>query len=218
MEVFSALLSDFKRRFQENNLGQVFRELLEELGYLSFLEKQSGDIKTREKRIHVVQELLRGAHRYAEDHPERDLGDYLERMMLFSENDDQDNSSTQALTLMTLHSAKGLEFPYVFMIGMAEGIFPNPRALDDDAEEEERRLCYVGITRAQSELVFSMAKTRRRYQDTVYQEPSRFLMELDEKLFATPIVGETSMEQKDKMQKRSRTDFFKNLEHFNGGT
>ena len=217
MEVFSALLSDFKARFQENNLGQVFRELLEELGYLSFLEKQSGDIKTREKRIHVVQELLRGAQRYAEDQPERDLGDYLERMMLFSENDDQDNSPTQALTLMTLHSAKGLEFPYVFMIGMAEGIFPNPRALDDDAEEEERRLCYVGITRAQSELVFSMAKTRRRYQDTVYQEPSRFLMELDEKLFANPIVGETSMELKDKMQKRSRTDFFKNLEHFNGG-
>ena len=96
--------------------------------------------------------------------------------------------------------------------------FANPRALDDDTEEEGRRLCYVGITRAQSELVFSMAKTRRRYQDIVYQEPSRFLMELDEKLFATPIVGETSMEQKDKMQKRSRTDFFKNLEHFNGET
>ena len=133
----------------------------------------------------MIQELLRGAQRYAEDHPENQLGDYLERMMLFSENDDQDGSTSQALTLMTLHSAKGLEFPYVYMVGMSEGLFPNPRALDDDAEEEERRLCYVGITRAQRELVFSMAKTRKRYQETLLQEPSRFLMELDPKLFST---------------------------------
>jgi len=218
MEVFAALLSDFGNRFEKGNLGQVFRELLEEIGYLRFLEKQSGDVKTREKRINVVQELLRGAQRYAEDHPDRDLGDYLERMMLFSENDEQDGPPAQALTLMTLHSAKGLEFPYVYMVGMAEGLFPNPRALDDDAEEEERRLCYVGITRAQRELVFSMAKTRRRYQDTVFQEPSRFLLELDEKLFSNPILGDASLEQKGKMQKRSRSDFFQNLKTFNGET
>ena len=138
--------------------------------------------------------------------------------MLFSENDEQDGPPAQALTLMTLHSAKGLEFPYVYMVGMAEGLFPNPRALDDDAEEEERRLCYVGITRAQRELVFSMAKTRRRYQDTVFQEPSRFLLELDEKLFSNPILGDASLEQKGKMQKRSRSDFFQNLKTFNGET
>jgi len=189
--------------------------LLDELGYLRFLEQQSGDVKSREKRIQVVQELLRGAQRYAEDHPENQLGDYLERMMLFSENDDQDGSTSQALTLMTLHSAKGLEFPYVYMVGMSEGLFPNPRALDDDAEEEERRLCYVGITRAQRELVFSMAKTRKRYQETLLQEPSRFLMELDPKLFSTPVIGEASLEQKGKMKKRSRSDFFQNLKQFN---
>ena len=116
---------------------------------------------------------------------------------------------------MTLHSAKGLEFPYVYMVGMSEGLFPNPRALDDDAEEEERRLCYVGITRAQRELVFSMAKTRKRYQETLLQEPSRFLMELDPKLFSTPVIGEASLEQKGKMKKRSRSDFFQNLKQFN---
>ena len=215
MEVFSALLGDFQGRFEKGNLGEVFRELLDELGYLRFLEQQSGDVKSREKRIQVVQELLRGAQRYAEDHPENQLGDYLERMMLFSENDDQDGSTSQALTLMTLHSAKGLEFPYVYMVGMSEGLFPNPRALDDDAEEEERRLCYVGITRAQRELVFSMAKTRKRYQETMLQEPSRFLMELDPKLFSTPVIGEASLEQKGKMKKRSRSDFFQNLKQFN---
>ncbi|MEE3125106.1 MAG: 3'-5' exonuclease, partial [SAR324 cluster bacterium] len=215
MEVFSALLGDFQGRFEKGNLGEVFRELLDELGYLRFLEQQSGDVKSREKRIQVVQELLRGAQRYAEDHPENQLGDYLERMMLFSENDDQDGSTSQALTLMTLHSAKGLEFPYVYMVGMSEGLFPNPRALDDDAEEEERRLCYVGITRAQRELVFSMAKTRKRYQETLLQEPSRFLMELDPKLFSTPVIGEASLEQKGKMKKRSRSDFFQNLKQFN---
>ena len=116
---------------------------------------------------------------------------------------------------MTLHSAKGLEFPYVYMVGMSEELFPNPRALDDDAEEEERRLCYVGITRAQRELVFSMAKTRKRYQETLLQEPSRFLMELDPKLFSTPVIGEASLEQKGKMKKQSRSDFFQNLKQFN---
>ena len=87
--------------------------------------------------------------------------------------------------------------------------------VDDDAEEEERRLCYVGITRAQRELVFSMAKTRKRYQETLLQEPSRFLMELDPKLFSTPVIGEASLEQKGKMKKRSRSDFFQNLKQFN---
>ena len=99
--------------------------------------------------------------------------------------------------------------------GEADGDSKGDKEEEDDAEEEERRLCYVGITRAQRELVFSMAKTRKRYQETLLQEPSRFLMELDPKLFSTPVIGEASLEQKGKMKKRSRSDFFQNLKQFN---
>ena len=84
---------------------------------------------------------------------------------------------------MTLHSAKGLEFPYVFLVGMAEGVFPNQRSLDESGEEEERRLCYVGITRAREELTLSMARRRKRYREEVSQTMSRFLNDIDPSLF-----------------------------------
>ena len=161
----------------------------------------------------MVQELLRGAQRYAEDHPDNQLGDYLERMMLFSENDDQDGSTSQALTLMTLHSAKGLEFPYVYMVGMSEGLFPNPRALTM-TEEEERRLCYVGITVLNGNWFFPWPKPETLPGNSA-SGAIKILMELDPKLFSTPVIGEASLEQKGKMKKRSRSDFFQNLKQFN---
>ncbi|OZB35248.1 MAG: ATP-dependent DNA helicase Rep, partial [Alishewanella sp. 34-51-39] len=80
--------------------------------------------------------------------------------------------------LLTLHASKGLEFPYVFMVGMEEGILPHQTSIDEDNVEEERRLAYVGITRAQRELIFTYARERRQYGETIKPEPSRFLQEL----------------------------------------
>ena len=98
------------------------------------------------------------------------LRDMLER----SEEDDE----TDQVQLMTLHASKGLEFPHVFLIGMEEGILPHQTSLDEDNVEEERRLAYVGITRAQQTLTFSLCKERRQYGEVIQTEPSRFLLEL----------------------------------------
>ena len=97
------------------------------------------------------------------------------RDMLERGEDDDDSDQVQ---LMTLHASKGLEFPYVYLIGMEEGILPHQTSIDEDNVEEERRLAYVGITRAQKELTFSLCRERRQYGELVRPEPSRFLAEL----------------------------------------
>lgn len=97
------------------------------------------------------------------------------RDMLELGEDDDDSDQVQ---LMTLHASKGLEFPYVYLIGMEEGILPHQTSIDEDNVEEERRLAYVGITRAQKELTFSLCRERRQYGELVRPEPSRFLAEL----------------------------------------
>ncbi len=137
--------------------------------------------------------------------------------MLFTERDQESENGNNQVTLMTLHSAKGLEFPFVFMIGMAEGIFPSPRTVDSGGEDEERRLCYVGITRAREELTFSMGKERRRYGETLKQQPSRFLLEIAPELFTIPPVGKASEKQKAEQKERSRSDFFLHLKHLKAG-
>jgi ATP-dependent DNA helicase Rep len=90
----------------------------------------------------------------------------------------EDKEETDQVQLMTLHASKGLEFPYVFMVGMEEGLLPHQNSIDEDNIEEERRLAYVGITRAQRQLFFTLAKERRQYGEVLQPEPSRFLYEL----------------------------------------
>ena len=217
MEAFAWLIDDFRQRFETGHLGSVFAELLEQVGYVHFLEHQKGDPKTRERKLNCVRELVNGVRRYADDNPERTLGEYLERIMLFTERDNEADSGNNQVTLMTLHSAKGLEFPFVFMIGMAEGVFPSPRNVDTGGEDEERRLCYVGITRARQELTFSMGKARKRYGEVIPQQPSRFLSEIPENLFTVPPVGEASEQQKEVQKERSRADFFLHLKQMKAG-
>ena len=109
---------------------------------------------------------------------EMNLSEFLQQVALVAETDNLDNSE-QAPTLLTLHAAKGLEFPVVFMLAMEEGILPHIRSFDDPAQmEEERRLCYVGLTRAMQRLYLTHAESRRVFGRTSYREPSRFLSEL----------------------------------------
>ena len=109
------------------------------------------------------------------------VDEFLEQVALVSDTDQLD--SDNHVTLMTLHSAKGLEFPVVFIVGVEEGIFPHNRALNDPVElEEERRLAYVGITRAKEQLVLSHAWSRSLYGSTQYNPPSRFLSEIPDEL------------------------------------
>ncbi|MEL0158475.1 MAG: ATP-dependent helicase [bacterium] len=211
MESFAQMILRYRQRFQQEPLGEVLRELLSDVGLIRDLETQKVDPKTKEKRVGFVLELMRGLDRFVEQNPEKRLRDYLERVMLFTQNDREEESVSNQVTLMTLHSAKGLEFPYVFLVGMAEGVFPNQRSLDESGEEEERRLCYVGITRAREELTLSMARRRKRYREEVSQTMSRFLNDIDPSLFQVAPGGKMDAAQKALQKKQSRADFFQQL-------
>ena len=121
--------------------------ILQETGYLKNLQQQ--DSIEAQNRVENIEELINAVIDYEQNHAEPTLSDYLENVALISDIDTMETDSTDMVTLMTLHSAKGLEFPFVFIVGMEEGYLPHQRSLDTQAElEEERRLCYVGITRA----------------------------------------------------------------------
>ena len=155
--------------------------VLKVTGYLKNLEAQ----KTIEaqNRVENIEELINAVIEYEQNTSEPTLSDYLENVALTADIDTMETDSTDMVTLMTLHSAKGLEFPFVFIVGMEEGYLPHGRSLDTQAElEEERRLCYVGITRAMEQLYLSHARSRRMFRETEYRVQSRFISEIPEHL------------------------------------
>lgn len=154
----------------EASLAQLIDRTIKQFRYLEYLD--DGSIRA-EDRVQNVKELVSDA----EDRVDMDLQAYLEEVALVSSQDE--TVSQPAVTLMTLHAAKGLEFPVVFMCGMEEGLFPQMRALYDQSElEEERRLCYVGMTRAREELYLLSASSRLTFGVRQYNPPSRFLNDM----------------------------------------
>jgi ATP-dependent DNA helicase Rep len=137
-----------------------------------------------ERRMQNVHEIVDWVKRLYDDGNDKEtLADIVSHMTLMDilEHNKEDDKEQNDLSLMTLHSAKGLEFPYVFMVGVEEEILPHTNSIDDEKKlEEERRLAYVGITRAKKQLTISFAKTRKRYGEAIICDPSRFLEELPE--------------------------------------
>ncbi|MFL5838039.1 MAG: UvrD-helicase domain-containing protein [Solirubrobacteraceae bacterium] len=156
-------------------VAQLLDEMLAETGYLEALEAE----RTIEAqgRIENLQELVEVTREYDAGNPEGTLADFLQQISLVADTD-QLRDDEGVVTLMTLHNAKGLEYPIVFMIGMEEGVFPHSRALDEGGLEEERRLCYVGITRAQRDLYLTYARSRTVFGARHYGLRSRFLDEI----------------------------------------
>ena len=158
------------------SISDLIEKVAIDTGYIKML-KDEESIEA-ESRLENISELLNVAMEYQLSDLEPTLGDFLTRISLVSDLDSL-SDSTSHLTLMTLHSAKGLEFPVVFLVGLEEGIFPHFKTLENDNEiEEERRLMYVGVTRAQELLYLSYAKKRRLHGDYRYQTASRFLKEI----------------------------------------
>ncbi|MGR6034131.1 MAG: DNA helicase Rep [Candidatus Nitrosoglobus sp.] len=158
----------------------VVKDLITDIDYRAWLDETCNDRRTVERRMANVEELVSWLERlYQQEDGRQSLGDLVARISLqdilerTQEKKDQD-----AVSLLTLHAAKGLEFPYVFIVGMEEELLPHRTSLEQDALEEERRLAYVGITRAQRNLCFTMAGKRQQYGEIVTREPSRFLLEL----------------------------------------
>ena len=155
--------------------------VLKVTGYLKNLQSQNSI--EAQNRVENIEELINAVSQYEYDEPEPSLSDYLENVALIADIDTMETDSTDMVTLMTLHSAKGLEFPFVFIVGVEEGYLPHQRSISTESElEEERRLCYVGITRAMEQLYLSHAKSRRTFRETEYRTPSRFISEIPEYL------------------------------------
>jgi DNA helicase-2/ATP-dependent DNA helicase PcrA len=140
-------------------------------------------------------ELVSAAQEYETREAEASLGGFVDRLSLLSEADEESGSRNARVWLMTMHAAKGLEFPLVVIAGLEEGLFPHSRSSEDEEElEEERRLCYVGMTRAQSQLVLTSAARRRVFGEYQSTEPSRFLDEIPAELLEriTPAYSSSS--------------------------
>jgi len=160
--------------------GEIFQGLIDDTGYVRALQEVGTDEAL--DRVQNVNEIYNAMMQYADDEADESLGGFLANASLASDLDGLEEGS-QAVTLMTLHASKGLEFPIVFMVGMEEGLFPSFRSQDDPrALEEERRLCYVGITRAKEMLFLSHASMRRLWGNYMPASPSQFLSQLPEEL------------------------------------
>lgn len=173
---FAGLIEGYRKRLSEGmSLTDMIESLVEDTGYRQELA-QEGDVECQ-ARLENIGELVSKAAEYD------DINEFLEEVALVAQIDELDESQPR-ITLMTLHGAKGLEFPHVFITGMEEGLFPSSMSINaDDREEleEERRLCYVGITRAQDDLVLTFARSRMMNGETRWSKASRFVEEIPDK-------------------------------------
>ena len=180
LTAFYNMINDFQNAFYKMDLPAFIGYVLDKSGYIQDI-RENEDETTAEARIDNIQEFISVAKEFVPQDSDI-LGEFLSQVSLVSDIDSYVDE-TQALTLMTLHSAKGLEFDTVFLSGLEEGIFPHNRSLDNLTEmEEERRLMYVGITRAKKYLYLSYAKRRKMWGDYKYYNPSRFISEIPQEL------------------------------------
>lgn len=193
---------------EETSMRHLVEDVLEKTGYLAQL--QASTDPQDESRVENLEELLSVAEEFAKSGTEDNLTNFLEHVSLASDIDNAELKG-ESMTLMTLHSAKGLEFPVVFLVGMDQGIFPTSRAMYSDVQmEEERRLCYVGITRAERYLFLTHAKVRMLYGETQIYRASTFMTEIPSELLSVYTkpgqqpAGQRTIRQATSVQKDQR--------------
>lgn len=211
LDELAAIIFDLMNQADNLPVEDLIEQVLTKTGYMEELKAER--TAQAQSRIDNLMELISVGQEFAKTEEENNLENFLAHVALVSDIDDAEMGE-EAITLMTLHSSKGLEFPIVFLAGLEEGIFPHARTLMDEEEvEEERRLCYVGITRAEKQLFLSNAKMRTIYGNTVSYPPSRFLQEVPRNLVT--VFKRATLERRpvnmaaDKPQKRTRdTNWF----------
>jgi DNA helicase-2/ATP-dependent DNA helicase PcrA len=180
---FCELIERYREIVSHGRLGHVVRQLLAEIGYQEEINRQYKEPNDQTARWNAVEEVVNALGGYAERAKRPTLAGFIEDVALGGRDDSEDKESRlarNAVVLMTLHSAKGLEFPHVYLVGMEEGFLPHHRsvALEGAAIDEERRLCYVGVTRAQDRLTMTLSLNRLKWGKKRPTIPSRFLFEL----------------------------------------
>jgi ATP-dependent DNA helicase Rep len=209
---FSDWLLRLSDRGESESAESIVRQLLDDIGYETWLLEQSKDVESAERRWNNVTDLLNWLQKMQKDDESEGITDVISRLTLMDILQRDDNKQdADAVQLMTLHAAKGLEFPHVYLVGFEEGLLPHQTSIDEDSIEEERRLAYVGITRAQRSLSLTMARTRKRYGERLLCEPSRFLEELPDDDLEW-IGGSRGSKEKSSQEKgRSHLDSLKQL-------
>ena len=193
IEGFVDIVENLKKSAQTMDLEEFVAKVMRDTGYLAMLEVE--DTVEAKTRIENLQEFMSVVAEYEKMEEEPTLSGFLENVSLVADVDAYD-ADQDAVVLMTIHSAKGLEFPVVFLVGVEEGLFPSMRSMSDEDIEEERRLCYVAITRAKRQLYISYAKQRTLFGSTTFAMPSRFIDELPgdyiEELYPKTVKGNVS--------------------------
>jgi DNA helicase-2/ATP-dependent DNA helicase PcrA len=181
LKAFRDLIIGLQDVAKRDSLSIALGKMLDQSGYLQDLREDKTE--DSQNRLDNLMELVSAAREYEGREPEASIGGFTDRLSLLSEADEEQGAKDARIWLMTLHAAKGLEFPTVIMAGLEEGVFPHSRAFDEEDElDEERRLCYVGMTRARSQLVLTGAARRRVFGEYQSMEPSRFMDEVPPQL------------------------------------
>lgn len=176
---------------QETCWSQIFKDLIEEIGFFEEIKRAAKDIEEARSRIENVQELISALATF-EEKKEGNLTEFVDTLRLDTSKKDEKSDQPYGVTLMTMHAAKGLEFPHVYIVGVEEGTLPHDRSKAEGNVEEERRLFYVGITRAMKGLALSFCSSRRRYGQEMPCHPSSFLLELPEKVLERVNAGDSA--------------------------
>ena len=215
---FGELVSDLRARLEVASPSELVQRVMEQSGYLAELIAEATD--EAEDRRRNLNELVNAALQYQEENEEGSLEGFLASAALAGDADDKDTAA-ERVVLMTLHASKGLEFPVVFLVGMEQGLFPSYRSLDDPAAlEEERRLCYVGLTRARERLFLSHACERRLWGGMREPAvPSVFLSELPEELLQgdVPRSGGAALRRERRLDRLTRVDRAESRQVAGGG-
>jgi DNA helicase-2/ATP-dependent DNA helicase PcrA len=195
LRTFRDLIVSLAAVARQDPVSIAIGKMLDQTGYLNDLREENSE--EANERIENLMELVSAAREYEARDADASLGGFVDRLSLLSEVDEESGNREAKVWLMTMHAAKGLEFPVVIIAGLEEGLFPHSRSSEDEEEiEEERRLCYVGMTRAQSHLILTSAARRRVFGEYQSTEPSRFLDEVPAELieriapsYASPYQG-----------------------------
>ena len=181
LRTFRDLIAGLATVARQEPVAITMGKMLDQTGYLTDLREENSE--EANERIENLMELVSAAREYETREQEASLGGFVDRLSLLSEADEESGTREAKVWMMTMHAAKGLEFPLVIIAGLEEGLFPHSRASESEEElEEERRLCYVGMTRAESQLILTSAARRRVFGEYQSTSPSRFLDEIPESL------------------------------------
>lgn len=211
LQVFKGWMDTIKTRMQTESVLEVLREMVEDSGYEAYIYEQCDTPAKAQKRMDNVWELIEWVGRLLAKDTTQQLADVVNKLILIDILEQADEQDANTVQLMTLHASKGLEFPYVYLVGMEEELLPHRVSIETEQIEEERRLAYVGITRAQKSLCLTLARQRRRVGELQECQPSRFLDELpQDSLEWYGKVGERN-EAKSKALAQSHLAGLKNL-------